>query len=365
MPIVEIWLRDPDLGRELAQAPWIIDGIAWFEDDAVYGLGHLIDYDPALARRMLAYSTEEPVQSRNVLLLSNLGDMVSQHRDKFDRLIGQSWFADGLDVDERAFITALRKTTGVDALHEGLLASRSPLTTTISLPLAGEVTLWVFFNEPPPQDADILAAAERGVRGAERLIGAPFPLTDLIVLSLRVEDCDIGCGGVNFGDSLVLIEHGGLFIGERTLYHEIAHFWLSADIGPFWLYEGGANMVAEYVSIDGQPLSGNEGVLPYCRDNGVPNIHALSDPDHPNPVAQSTCSYGMGHHFLATLFNTIGEAAFSSAMRELYESYLDYQPPSTEEQVYRVFLKHTPPNSEAAFLDVYRRYHGGPFIDGN
>ena len=106
-------------------------------------------------------------------------------------------------------------------------------------------------------------------------------------------------------------------------------------------------------------------MLPYCRDNGVPNIHALSDPDHPNPVAQSTCSYGMGHHFLSTLFNTIGEAAFSSAMRELYESYLDYQPPSTEEQVYRVFLKHTPPNSEAAFLDVYRRYHGGPFIDGN
>ena len=26
--------------------------------------------------------------------------------------------------------------------------------------------------------------------------------------------------------------------------------------------------------------------------------------------------------------------------------------------------KHTPPDRETAFLDVYRRLHGGPFLDG-
>ena len=104
---------------------------------------------------------------------------------------------------------------------------------------------------------------------------------------------------------------------DEILYREIARFWLSADIGPFWLYEGGANVVAEYVSVDGQPLGGNRGVLSHCGDNAVPNIRALSDPDHPNPVAQSTCAYGLGHHFLATLLSTIGEAAFWSVMREL------------------------------------------------
>ena len=59
----------------------------------------------------------------------------------------------------------------------------------------------------------------------------------------------------------------------------------------------------------------------------------------------------------------MGEAAFSSAMRNLYERYLDYRYYPTDEEVYRVFLKHTPPDREAAFLDVYRRLHGGPFID--
>ena len=124
-------------------------------------------------------------------------------------------------------------------------------------------------------------------------------------------------------------------------------------------------MAAEYVESGGQALAGNEGVLSYCRDNGVPNLHALSDPNHPNPVAQSTCGYGMGHHFLAALFNTIGEPAFSSAMRELYERHLNYESYATDEQVYRIFLGHTPQDREAAFRDMYRRLHGGPFLAGN
>ena len=52
-------------------------------------------------------------------------------------------------------------------------------------------------------------------------------------------------------------------------------------------------------------------------------------------------------------------------MRELYELNLDYQYYTTDERVYRIFFKHIPPDREAAFLDVYRRLHGGPFLDRN
>ncbi|MCY4623386.1 MAG: hypothetical protein OXC99_00020, partial [Chloroflexi bacterium] len=58
IPFVEVWLRDPELGRDLAQSPWAIDGLGPLESSAVYGLGYLYDWDPALARRMLAYSAE-------------------------------------------------------------------------------------------------------------------------------------------------------------------------------------------------------------------------------------------------------------------------------------------------------------------
>ena len=363
-PIREIWQRDPEIGLTLVRAPWIADGLDHLENDAIYGLGHLADYDPALARLVLAYTMEEPVRDRNTMLLATLGRMLSQHSDTFELLIAQSWFADGLDAEERAFITAVSHTTGIDRLYRGLLVERYSQPTTISLPLAGEVDLWVFSNDAPSPDENFLAMVERGARGAESIMAAPFPWTDLIVLSVDVDEYDIRYGGVNWGDSLVFLR------GERLeprdygelLYHEIAHFWLGGDIGPFWLYEGGANMVTAYVRADGQALVLDEIRISDCRNNGVPNLHALSDPNHPDPVAQMNCGYFFGEYFLITLFNTIGEAAFSSAMRELYELYLDYQLHTTEERVYRVFLKHTPPDREEDFLDVYRRLHGGPFL---
>ena len=70
-------------------------------------------------------------------------------------------------------------------------------------------------------------------------------------------------------------------------------------------------------------------------------------------------------YFLTSLLNILGEAAFSSAMREPHELYLGYQYYTTDEQVYRIFLKHTAPDRQAALLDVYRRLHGGPFLDRN
>lgn len=365
VPIREVWHQYPELGREVAQSPWIADGLSAWEDDAVYGLAQLAGYDLALARQVLAYTMEEPVQSRNTLLLSTLGRMISQHRETFELLVGQPWFADGLDAGERAFITAVSHITGVEELYRRLLAERFSRSTVISLPLAGKVNVWVFSNDDAPALNDhVLAAVERGARGAERLMGAPFPLTDLIVLSVDADAYGIGYGGVNWGDSLVFLR------GERldppnydlTLYHEIAHFWLHGDLGPFWLVEGGANMVAAYVRADGQPLAVGADIS-YCQERAVPNIWTISEPDHPDPTAQSTCGYLLGHHFLATLFNTIGEASFSSAMRELYGLSLDYQPPATDEQVYRIFLKHTPPGREASFRDVFERLHGGPFLN--
>ena len=368
-PILEIWFRDPELGRDLAQALWIADGLNRLEDDAIYGLGSVYDHDPALARRLLAYASKEPAQSRNTMFLGSLNAMLlNGHRDKFESLIAQPWFMDGLSAEERAFITAVEKVTGLDALYEGLLASHSTQSKTISLPLAGETTLWVFSNEPPLTDERLLEAVERSVRGVERLMGAPFPLTDLIVLSLKLDDCSIGCGGVNFVDSMVLTIERGQFVSKSTVSHEVAHFYLTAETGPFWLYEGGATFVAEYIRAqderDGE-LWLDEHALQYCREREVPNLHALNDPNHPHPVGQQTCGYSLGSYFLATLFNTIGEAAFSAAMRELYERYLDYEYYATDEEVYRIFLEHTPPDREAAFLDVYRRLHGGPFVDGS
>ena len=216
IPIVEVWRRDPAFGRDLAQANWIADGIKRLEGDPIYGLGLLYDYDPALARRMLAYSAEEPARDRNTMFLGALWSLLFFESDKFELLIAQPWFTDGLDAEERAFIVVVGKIT-VDWLYADLLTSpRITRSKVVTLPLAGEVTIWTFFNKPP--SGDLPAAVERGVRGAEALMGAPFPSTDVIILSLTLDDCADLCGGANFVDSLSWLPRPGCRSGiQRSI----------------------------------------------------------------------------------------------------------------------------------------------------
>ena len=358
-----MWLRDAAFGRDLAQANWIADGIKRLENDPIYGLGLLYDYDPALARRMLAYSAEAPALDRNTMFLGALWSLMTYDPDKFETLIAQPWFADGLHGEERAFIVAIDKITGVDWLYADLLTSpRTTRSTVIPLPLAGEVTIWVFSNGP--QGPGVLEAAARGVRGAEALMGAPFPSTDVIILSLTLDDCHSGlCGGANFVDSLVLVAEAGLPFGDSTLFHEIAHFYLTAEFGPFWLYEGGASFAASYTAALPQAdLAPDPLDLQYCQDNAVPNLHTLNDYDHPDPVAQETCGYILGEYFLTVLYNIMGEPAFSAALGELHGLYLAYEYHPSEERVHQAFLRQTPPESTAAFNDAWRLYHSGPFV---
>lgn len=369
-PLTEVWLKDAELGRELARAPWLADGIDLKEYNPIYGLSNLFDLNPELARRMLAYSMEEPVQDRNVMLLSALGDMTWQNPEDLNLLILQPWFTDGLSAEERAFVVALANVAGSSALFRDLLAARYTQSATVSLPLAGEVRLWAFHHAPLSHGPDITAMMEHSVRGVERLMATPFPLSDVILLLVNAPEYgQTALGGVNMGDSLVVFRDSEGFSLAELLHHEIAHFYFAFEIGPFWLVEGGANFAQAYIRAwDGAAdwigtVPRDEHIKTACTENGVPNVHALSDPDPPDRMWQSTCQYGLGQYFLTSLFNTLGPTAFSAALGELYGSYRQLQFYPAEEQVYRTFLSHAPPDREAAFLEDYRRLHGGPFLD--
>ena len=370
VPIVELWLKDAELGRKLANAPWLQDGLGPLESDAVYGLQYLYDEDPALARRMFAHSVEEPVRTLNAHTLGALGFMAWQYPESFRRLRAQEWFADGLSLEERAFIIVLGKITNDDELYGDLLEERHTAAASIDLPLSGPTGIWAFGHDAIEGDA--LGATEAGALAAERVMASPFPVTDIILLQVDAARYEYGFGGANFVDSMVLSIDSDWedFSHAYLIYHEVAHYHLAFEIGPHWLFEGGANFVTDYRKAwDGSedwegevPLfEGNEyaGVV-WCVNNGVATIAALAETSE----FQEPCGYALGQYFMTHLYDAMGLAAFSSAMREFYERYLDYQYYPTEEQVYRIFLKHTPPDHEAEFLDVYRRLHAGPFLDG-
>ncbi len=370
LPILEVWLKDAELGRKLANAPWVQDGIGSLESSAVYGLQYLYDRDPALARRMFAHSVEEPARTINVDVLYALGDISWQYPDSFRRLQAQEWFADGLSLEERAFIIVLAKITNDDAIYTDLLEERFTETRTVDLPLSGSVGIWAFGHEAITDG--ILTAAADGALATERVMASPFQVTDIIILQVNVDNYEgYGYGGKNFVDSIVLSTDSNAegFALAGLIHHEVAHYHLAFEIGPHWLFEGGANFIAAYRKAwDGSedwegevPLfEGNEYAgRVWCVNNGLATIADLAEPGE----FSESCGYHLGQYFLTHLYDVMGLAGFSSAMREFYERYLDFQHHPTEEQVYRIFLKHTSPDREAAFQDVYRRLHGGTFID--
>ena len=248
------------------------------------------------------------------------------------------------------------------------METRFTRSATISLPLVDDVNLWAFQHTPFLPDEDLLVMVEEAVRGAERFMAVPFPTNDVIVLLLEESEYLRGFGAIHADDHIRISRSGDYPVESAIVYHEIAHFYSTGGIGPTWLIEGGAEFIWAYTndwlgleSLEDQLLTSAEYVRSSCVDRGIENIHGLGD-THDQLLWQD-CSYGLGRHFLISLFETLGEEAMSSALRELYlrSEHDDLSP--TEEEIYGTFLKHTPPGLEDEFRDLYRRLHGGPFLD--
>ena len=359
---------DLDLSVTAAGSPWVTDGIVWHETFALNDLLYMTPWNSELAWQVIGYSLGTPVRNRDVYLISDLYRLHESQPEQFEHLISQPWFADGLDPEERAFIISLDAPDS--RWFNDLLETRITQSAEISLPFAGEVNLWAFQHAPFPPNEDLLTNMEKAVRGTERLMGVPFPINDVIALLLP-EAKYLGGFAASYQDDHIRIARSGeSLVVSSTVYHEVAHYYFSDKIGPHWLVEGGADFIAAYIkdwlgveSLEDQLVRSAANAQHSCVEHGLENIHKLSAPNPPEPLRWQGCNYLLGRHFLISLFETLGEKAMSSALRELYLRSEHDDPRPTEEEVYRAFLTHTPSGLEEEFWDLYRRLHGGPFVD--
>lgn len=369
--LLQIMDIDPGLGGSIASAPWLTDGIAEDEYWAVSSLGYIAAQDLELAKSLQASPWFRGDQTRDLHAdaLNTLGHIALLHPDAFDQFTAQPWFARAFDDHEAAMILTLSKPLfASNDLFEDqdLAAGRFVRARTISLPLSGEVDIWVVQNAPFPAEDDTMDSVEVSARLSEQFMGAPFPKTFIIFLVAVIDEDRTHTMGSTFLGNVISTERRGGDVSSYVIRHETAHYYFSTSIGPTWLSEGGANFIESYIndrlgiqSLAGKLASVMNHKIP-CRVDGeiVETLHHLS---HVFPsYVNHGCHYDMGEHFLLQLFFTMGQDAMSSALRDLYLSTVQYGQ-HTEETIYQTFLRYAPADGKDAFQQLYRELHGGPY----
>ena len=157
-----------DFAVELAEAPWVTDGVTLME--VLFGINSLMEIaispdtdtaNPQVASQIMDLIRYPPdvVDLSLINVMSLLReqsvfnvrtDMTEHWPDRINRLLMESWFADGLDQKERVYLIAAIASE-VDRLYDPYTIE----TKVIELPLAGPVNLWVVghhrFNPNPPK----------------------------------------------------------------------------------------------------------------------------------------------------------------------------------------------------------------------
>ena len=416
---IQLWLQDAALAESVVQSQWFQDGTTAHEVDVLQRFSDLAVRDLAVARMVAAspwfydviserertlfdllarggpsptFVSDQPEYAGSLtddLLRFLIASNSNMSRELFAEVEHQPWFTDGLAPLEAAFAISLSDQAGGNPLlFDDLLRERFAATRLASLPLAGEVSLYVFQNSPI-HDADaILDRIEATARAMERLLAVPFPVTEIILLigDSTAVDYPIWGAGAHYGTHIFVTRNTS---GVPAITHEVAHYYFYGS--PGWLDEGGADFIELYVddavdiAIYDPPPEGApaHNGLQCLAERGARNIRHFYALRHAEGLSLTNyCDYGLGEWLLLHLYDVMGEEAFAAGLVNWYQQQAGIvaaygksrvlrirlvdtvAPESTtteEELIYDSFSQAVPEHTREAFERVYREIHGGVF----
>ena len=384
----------PSVAEEVLGLPWVRDDMTRTESWALGDFRSIARNDLELARHVLKSPfMEAPFLQRDAYALEALNAFARSgpppgivqsgsdavlgsgarvglsggSSDVLAQLAGQSWFSDGLDDDDAALLHGISYAKG--DFREALIETNYVASTTVTLPLTGEMGLAVVRHTPFLSDDQTLKTLEEGVRIMEDFMGAPLPVGDVTLLLVEPEFWTLEARAQHFrfiqhGDPLKPAYVRGIISAvnpqpgppTRTLYHEVGHNYLLD--GPRWLEEGLANFLEAYTvaRTGGERL---EERLAYLESSErcAENIW-----DHVNPYTGGQCNYELGEKFLLGMYATLGPDAVSAALKELYTQTV-ISDRLNHDSIYYAFQSNVPFWKEESFRTAWLRYHGSPVID--
>ena len=363
-------VKNPEVMEQLVSVPWFIDGITHNEGQLLLNLAKRGFQEPYFSwvLRTAEYTTTRDLRYFLLFALSRFGDA---RPSNIDQLMAQPWINDGLEDDEVALLVYLSFAVASGAEFNDALGSYSLQSASISLPLAGEVTIRAFREGPFAPGDNLLEIAVESTPFVEELMGLPLPTTDIILIVVP----DLEFGGMYSFESLLIRSYG-------AVPHEIGHYYTESSKLPHWLREGTADFASAYVdhrtgvdSLEDRRIRLSEGVRLCVEEDQFENLSHLYYLQRVHFETPS-CAYAMGLNFLLEVLELVGREAMSAILKELYlaERVHTKNDQAThtkfvwggvegEQAIYEIFLRHTPPVLRERFQGLYRRLHGGPHSD--
>ncbi len=414
--VIQLWLQDAAMAASVAQSKWFQDGTTAHEVDVLQRFADLASRSPAVAG-MLAetpwFNDVITERERDLFDLLARGDLSPSFLDDHPEYTGrftdhllrffmgsfsgmtpaalatferQPWFADGLVPMEAAFAIALSGLPSANPmLMRDLLQQRYVATRTASLPLAGEVSLYLVQNSPILDGEVLLDRIEDTARVMEEWLAVPFPTTDIILLigDATVADYVIYRGG-HFGSHMLLTRYAS---GVPSIPHETAHYYFHGAGEARWFVEGVAELTERYLddAVDVSVYAPREDAPPHhalscLSEDGAQNIRHLDSMalERRGRLIGDSCTYSLGEWFLVHLYEAIGAEALGAGLGHWYlqqESLperfaqsrtwkprlvdIDPDAPNPERVIYESLSRAVPEHAREAFERVYRELHGG------
>ena len=388
---------DLSLAQSLMSRPWITDGISTQEGLVVDFLSARAQFAWDLDSGVISYGEDKRIIVDVVLSLeptveyaeASLGASVMRSleyilalpdRRRLKQLNSQLWLGDGLTSEEMALIVTLRSVADLSKASEtafqGLMESGPVHSETFFLSSVGEVKLFVVGWPPFREDREVFEVLRRGIEVIEGFMHVPWDQPNVIAL-LAPELNPDGNFGKNFGTHINARADQEAQQAKATLYHELAHYYLTYDNAGFWLAEGGSHFLRDYVlhitegaSLQSSYTNAQNVVAERCIPYGLINIHEWNmakGAETAQAIVEDPrskyCHYYLGESFLLGMYKSLGHEVVSSSLRDLYRISEAKGSRVTEDEIYQVFLSNTPLAQKAEFLDLYRRMHGRPIPD--
>ena len=369
----DIAAKDIELATSIAGSPWFSDGVTERETLSLEYLDSIVSTDIEFARHLgrSPWFTDGWKRSLYFETLHSLA-RIAASPDRLAQLTAQPWIADGMLDDEAALVVTLGWVVLYSPeLYADLLSTHYTQYRAVTLPIAGDVNIWVFQNTPFPLDEDLPTVIEDTARIGEELLGVPFPTSDAILLVVDRTDKRYRIWSGHYDTIMLLVRDGKVY----HLPHETAHYWFyNPRTGPLWLTEGAAEFIAAYVEdrTGGLDLAdrrnSNAGNFSTCVDYyQIENIRHLAVVlgNEWEIVRSPSCLYHMGEYFLHGASGIAGEEEIMSALGELHLSELGRRYATVEGRIFKVFSKHVPDNRLEEFRTFYRKVIGGASAFGD